>query len=180
MATEFLNIVNHQFKQIWAIEPDGDNLAQLHQCVDHYSPDVKKKVHILSCALGRGNRPEQFYEGLDFASQLCSFGKKTIDVRTFDTLDISPTFIKVHLEGAEMDAVMGGSATIKKHHPMVALTVYHNRLGIWECPQTLMNEFSGQGYKYYFRLHSWHGTGAVLYLVQDGQKRQRSCDKVTC
>jgi FkbM family methyltransferase len=172
IAAEFIRTVDRQFKQLWALEPDQTNLSALRENMDKFPPALREKIHVLPYAVGRENSSRAFYAGLDFASQLCSYGGARVEVRSLDTLGICPTCMKVHLEGAEMDALLGAVNCIRKSHPLIALTVYHNRLGMWECQKTLMDEFAEEGYKFLFRLHSWHGTGAVLYLVHDSHGQE--------
>jgi FkbM family methyltransferase len=157
--------VGHRFRELWAVEPDGENFFRLRRCIDDLPVDEQRRIHLLPCAVGRENQTRRFFDSLDFASQFCTYGNVEVQVRTVDDLDVRPTFIKAHLEGAEMDAILGGINTIRKNLPLVALSVYHNRLGLWECPKTLMDTFGDCGYRFVFRLHSWHGTGAVLYLL---------------
>lgn len=164
-SERFLRLVSERFKQLWAIEPDTENLAHLRRSLNAYAPEVRQRMRVLSCAIGCENQSRTFYEGLDFASQFCSYGNTHVVVKTLDALDIKPTFIKAHLEGAEMEALISGTKTIRNHRPLIALSVYHNRLGLWECQKSLMDTFGDCGYRFLFRLHCWHGTGAVLYLL---------------
>lgn len=165
VSEKFLNLVDQEFKELWCIEPDSENLARLLELLDGYPPTTREHIHVLPKAVGRNNEVRPFFDGLDFASQICAFGDSNVEVMTLDSLGIQPSFIKAHLEGAEMDAVLGGLQTIRTYRPIVTLSVYHNRLGLWACPKALMDAFEDYGYRFKFRLHSWHGTGAVLYLL---------------
>ena len=161
----FLERVGHRFREIWAVEPDDENRARLQMWMDALPADERLRMHVLACAVGRASTTQVFFDGLDFASQFCDFGNVQVAVRRIDDLGLRPSFIKAHIEGAELDAILGGVGTIRAWRPLVTLAVYHNRLGLWECPKALMDAFRDCGYRYKFRLHSWHGTGAVLYLL---------------
>ncbi|HEX8988897.1 MAG TPA: FkbM family methyltransferase [Rhodocyclaceae bacterium] len=161
----FLDRTQRRFRKIWAVEPDPANLAELDKRLAGYPEDLRARIEVMGIAVGRSDGRERFFAGLDFASQLCPAGDGYMEVRRVDSLGLSPTFVKAHLEGAEMDALLGAAETVRRCRPLIALSVYHNRLGLWECPSALMEAFRDCGYRFLFRLHSWHGTGAVLYLV---------------
>ncbi|MFM2280519.1 MAG: hypothetical protein RLZZ444_2750, partial [Pseudomonadota bacterium] len=70
---------------------------------------------------------------------------------------------KLHLEGHELEALKGGVETMTRHRPVVAATVYHNADGLWRTAHWLQLHLAD--YRLLFRLHSWCGTGAVLYAI---------------
>lgn len=86
-----------------------------------------------------------------------------MEVTTIDALGMEPTFIKLHLEGAELAVLRGAERTLRSARPIVAATVYHNDDGIWKTPLWMMRNL--KDYRFLFRLHSWCGTGAVLYAI---------------
>jgi hypothetical protein len=61
------------------------------------------------------------------------------------------------------------------HWPMSEATVYHNDDDIWRTALWLMETLPN--YSFLFRLHSWYGTGAVIYAIpmreSDGHDRSR-------
>jgi len=162
---QFLQATGNRFKEILAIEPDIDNLLQLRAALKKLDPEINQKIHVITCAVGVQEGQRAFFDGLGYASQLCGFGQCFIEVKTIDQLNLAPTFIKLHLEGGELDAMKGGLQTLQQHMPIIATTIYHNRQGLWELPLWLMNMLPN--YRFFFRLHSWCGTGAVLYGVPD-------------
>ncbi len=52
-------------------------------------------------------------------------------------------FVKMDIEGAEVRALMGGQATIAKHHPLMALSAYHNPTDPVEVPKTVKAAWNG-------------------------------------
>ncbi|NQU34005.1 MAG: hypothetical protein HQ521_12285 [Bacteroidetes bacterium] len=161
----FIKIVNQYFREIIAVEPDNANLQKLKLCVASYPLEIRSKIKILPFVIGEECKLLNFYEGLDFASQVCKYGNTQFIAKSIDSLSLKATFIKAHLEGSEMGALLGGIQTVIEFRPLIAMTVYHNRLGLWECSKIMMDEYSKYGYRFLFRLHSWHGSGAVLYLI---------------
>ena len=159
----FMQIMENRFKEIWAIEPDMMNLSLLRAELQKFKPEIMKKIHVLACAVGAQEGRENFFHGLGYVSQLCDLGQHLVEVTTIERLGLEPTFIKLHLEGGELDAMRGGVQSLKRCRPIIAATTYHNRLGLWEVQKWLMDELTN--YKFHFRLHSWCGTGAVVYGI---------------
>jgi hypothetical protein len=79
------------------------------------------------------------------------------------------SFLKLHLEGAELEALKGGRELLRRDRPIVAATVYHNDDGIWRTPLWLIETLTD--YRFLFRLHSWCGTGAVVYAIPEERRR---------
>lgn len=165
VVPRFLQTVGNRFKEIWVIEPDTNNLRQLRAELQKLEPEIKQALHVLPCAVGAKQGNGSFFHGLGYASQLCDLGQQLIEVTTIDRLNLAPTFLKLHLEGGELDAIKGGMQTLKQYRPIIAATTYHNCQGLWELPKCLMEMLPN--YKVYFRLHSWCGTGAVVYAIPD-------------
>jgi FkbM family methyltransferase len=159
----FLRTTGNRFKEIWAIEPDKANVSQLRAELQKLDSKIEQRIHVLACAVGAREERENFFHGLGYTSQLCDLGQYPIEVTTIDQLSLAPTFLKLHLEGGELNAMQGGLQALKRFRPIIAATIYHNRLGIWEVPKWLMGNLVD--YHFLMRLHSWCGTGAVIYGI---------------
>ena len=158
----FLARTNGAFGRIVAIEPDPANRARLEAEFRRILPGASG-VSILDCALGAEAGEARFRDGLGYASQFSTTGAGQIRVQPLDALGLEPSFIKLHLEGAEFDALKGARQTLLAHHPIIAATVYHNADGVCETPLWLMQLLPD--YQFLFRAHSWCGTGAVVYAI---------------
>lgn len=158
----FLTQTKGAFRQIAAVEPDPGNQAvlkgKLRALLQHDT-----RVAVYDCALADRDGEALFHEGIGYASQLSPTGGKTVTTRRLDSLGVSPTLIKLHLEGAELAALRGARQTLIECRPIVAATVYHNDDGIWRTALWLMQTLPH--YSFLFRLHSWCGTGAVIYAI---------------
>ena len=109
--------------------PRQPRAARRRTSIAGWARAARAAVH--DCALSDDEGEALFHDGLDYASQLSSTGRMRVMRRRLDALDLAPTFIKLHLEGAELPALKGARATLLKHRPIVAATVYHNDDGIW-------------------------------------------------
>ncbi|MBO1224507.1 MAG: FkbM family methyltransferase [Candidatus Scalindua sediminis] len=160
----FLEIVKNRYKEIFAIEPDKENLIKLRSRLKKYMSPDKGNIHLLECSLGSEAKKERFYHGLGFASQFSELGQTEVEVKCLDDLSVPATFIKLHIEGWEDNAISGSLETIRAHRPILTITAYHKRNGLWALPFQVM-VCCLDNYAFYFRLHSWHGTGAVIYAI---------------
>mgnify|MGYP001596939657 CR=1 FL=1 len=160
ITEKFLKTVNNKYKKIYAVEPDASNLEVLKARLK----DVPN-ITIIKHALSDKNSEERFYQGFNFASKLSKNGSSLIKTITLDSLKIPATFIKMHLEGGELDALKGAVNTISKYCPIIAVTIYHNSDGAWKTPLFLMD--NTKNYKYYIRSDSWGGTGVVFYAAPE-------------
>jgi FkbM family methyltransferase len=154
------------YRHVVAIEPDPDNRARLGQ-----ASNGNGRITIYDFALAEDEGKATFHVGLGYASQLSATGRMQVTTRPVDALGLSPTFVKLHLEGAELAALKGARQTLQASRPIVAVTVYHNADGIWRTPLWLMENLPR--YRFLFRAHSWCGTGAVVYAIPDEREASR-------
>jgi FkbM family methyltransferase len=99
------------------------------------------------------------------ASRLADYGNVCVDVTSIDDLlDGKPvTFIKMDIEGAEIEALKGAAKSIKKYKPKLAICAYHEMGDFIEIPM-LINELN-PGYRLYLRHYSPGRRNTVCYAV---------------
>jgi FkbM family methyltransferase len=153
----FLSHTNYKYKNIYAIDGDESSLEILKRNLKEV-PNLKALSAVLAASCGQ----LKFSNNLGYVSQVSSLGSARL-ATTLDQLDTTPTYIKMHLEGYELNVLHGGINTISKYRPMMAITAYHNSDGIFELLKWLINNLDN--YKIYTRLHSWCGTGYVIYCM---------------
>jgi FkbM family methyltransferase len=163
VSLRFMNIVHNRFSKVCAIEPDRHNVKVLRAKFADVKVSAPQGIEVIECALGKQAGSVKFFHGLGYASQFSSITQEVAVVRTLDDMDIPATFIKLHLEGWECGALQGGMRMINKYRPILATTTYHKRNGLWQLPVLLMKGL--EDYVFLFRLHSWMGTGSVLYAI---------------
>ena len=160
VSRAFIKLTKGKFKHISAIEPDKFNREVLQNELP-----TDKRIKIWPYALSNVSGIANFHEGLGYSSQLSTTGKTYVITYPIDLLNLSPTFIKLHLEGTELAALKGAKRTLLTKRPIIAATVYHNEDGMWETPLWLMENLSD--YRFLFRQHCWCGTGAVIYAIPE-------------
>ena len=71
--------------------------------------------------------------------------------------------VKMDIEGAEAEAIIGATELIKTSSPVLAICLYHKPKDLWELP-LLINEIN-PNYDMYLRLYGSMGLELVLYCV---------------
>lgn len=74
-----------------------------------------------------------------------------------------PNFIKMDIEGAEEQALLGAEKIIRQYHPTLAISIYHRHDDLWRLPQLIKNFYPD--YELYIRHHFWGPWETVLYCV---------------
>ena len=156
---EFLNL-KIPFSKYYLFEPDSDliNLAK------EVSED--SRIILIEKGLYSSNQTLLFSKTNDFGGSICDNGDISIEVVALDEvlIDCEVNFIKMDIEGAELDALKGAENIIKKYSPVLAICVYHKPEDYLEILNYIRSINSG--YKYYLR-HYFNGqTETVLYAIK--------------
>lgn len=75
------------------------------------------------------------------------------------------TFIKMDIEGSELEALKGCRRTIEMYHPKLAVCVYHREEDIFEIPKFILECY--QGYRFFLRHYAHSASETVLYAIPD-------------
>ena len=102
----------------------------------------------------------------DTANRISEFGSIMIAVDKIDNIVPEQTrvdFIKMDIEGSELNALKGAENIIKRDHPMLAICVYHKRDDLLTIPQYIMSLHDG--YRLYLRAYKKYASDLVLYAL---------------
>lgn len=165
VGRRFIGERQGRFRALTAIEPDQKSLHTLRQTLATLPADQSAKCGLLDAVLDDASQIRSFHAGLGYASQIAATGETRHQTATIDSLGLAPTILKLHLEGHELPALRGATATLATHRPIVMATVYHNADGLYATARWLMHTLTR--HRFLFRLHSWCGTGAVIYAIPE-------------
>ncbi len=139
-------------------EPDED---LLEQAKDISNDD---RIFYINKGLYSVNKTLSFNKSIGDGGSITLDGDKQIEVTSIDGFFKNKvSFIKMDIEGCELDALTGAKETIIKYSPTMAICVYHKAsdyLDIFNYIQALNKE-----YKFFLRHYSNYYTETVLYAV---------------
>jgi FkbM family methyltransferase len=153
-----------RFLQIVAVEPDPVNCRALENRIAGWGPSMTDRIRVEPFAVG-AERGVLTFQVTGTAGSSVGSGSDTVEVRPLDELlaGVKPTYFKFDVEGAEHDALIGGSATIRANKPALAVCLYHRPDDIWDIPllvRALVPEYS-----LHMRRYSDERWETVLYAV---------------
>jgi FkbM family methyltransferase len=159
-----------QFSSITAFEPDPANYTDACMKISD------SRVTIVRAAVSDNAGTLQFIAAGDYSSHFADYtsrddkGGKIEVVRTAkldDFLgtpnDTPPTYIKMDIEGAELEALWGARKILRDHAPVLAICAYHTSDHIWQIP--LLIHAMNPEYKLYFRRYGEGAFELVWYGV---------------
>ena len=73
------------------------------------------------------------------------------------------TFLKMDIEGAELEAIRGSKSILSKYKPKLAICVYHKKGDLLNIPNEILN--INPNYKFYMRHKSYDTLDTILYGV---------------
>jgi FkbM family methyltransferase len=151
--------------KIIAIEPDPTNFGSLYKYVASLTGDMRDRINLLPVAVGKDYGTVRFAATGQASSIVSSNGSLEVKTVPLDMIlvDNSPTFIKMDIEGAEIDALIGAHRTVGKVSPALAICVYHQADHLWRIP-LLIRSYSDQ-YKFYLRPHNEECWDLVCYAI---------------
>ena len=160
-AEQFYKISDGEYAHYYGFEPDKHNFATANKTLME-----KPNMTLIPKGLWNCETLLGFTDGLASSSRLNEASGNIIDVTALDLYfsDMAPpTFIKMDIEGAELDALRGAERTIREHKPKLAICAYHKPEDAYALPELAMG-YRGD-YKFYLRHYSNTSFDTVLYAV---------------
>ena len=153
------------FTRYIALEPDPGSFHALGFRIASLPPEIAARVSIHPCAAASTRGHVRFTAAGELSSGISSAGDVLVETAPLDELasDAAPTFIKMDIEGAEMDALEGARKVISRHHPLLAICVYHRQSDLWRIPLLIRSMWPG--YRFYLRTHEPDGWQTVCYAI---------------
>ena len=134
----FADWIGGTFRKAIAFEADPANFGALQRAVAG-DPRFRGRVTAIQAAVGRGRCKVRFAASGLASAAISDSGDTEVDCVSLDDSVIAdaPTYIKMDIEGAELDALEGARATIMRHNPLLAICTYHTQDHLWRVPLKL-------------------------------------------
>lgn len=174
-----------------AFEPDQGNFDKLSQFVKN-NLTCLKNVTLWPCGVHSSMKQMLFSSGKSEASLMTAKRDIVIQCLSLDDIipDFAPTLIKMDIEGAEYEALLGARDIIAKYRPGLAISLYHRPADLWQIPLLINEIIGGRGanaisecthsadlkrscmelpnkgsYKYFLRSHGESGFDLIMYAI---------------
>lgn len=153
----------------YCFEPDEKNILAIQKKLEPF----RGKFEIIPNALWSERQQMSLNAKGNFASSLLTEEEgsdKLSKAITIETASVDEclgdkriTFIKMDIEGAELQALKGCRKVIKSQKPRLAISVYHRLEDIWKIPELILSYYPE--YKFYLRHYSFADYDTVLYAI---------------
>lgn len=147
------------YNKIIAFEADKLNVERMRENLRGLN-----NIEILAKGVSDHSGTLYFSEEGSVFSRISDNGIR-IEVTTIDEVCNSEnvTFIKMDIEGSELDALKGAEKTIKRCRPKLAICVYHKAEDLITIPQYIQSLHPD--YKLFFRNYFAYGVDSMLYAL---------------
>ena len=144
------------FKKIYLIEPNTLHINIAKRDFEHI-----KNIEFINCGLGKvQNNTIDNNE----TQNNCNHNYHANNINTIDNLiNEKIDFLKLDIEGAEVDTIIGAKNTIKKYHPILAICIYHKASHWYEVPEEVLQ--IRNDYNIYIRHYMEGIYETVMYFI---------------
>ena len=156
----FIEKVHEKYSSYCAIEPDPTNFLKLGRYVNELKI---ANISLYEKGLWYESRILRFANTGNASSFIKEDGGTEVNVDTVDNLCPQATFIKLDIEGVELEALKGAVKTIMANRPKLAICLYHRPEHLIDVP--LFIKSLVPKYKLFLRQHARTTTDLVLYAV---------------
>lgn len=162
---DFLKKTKYQFQKIYSFELNKDIYLNLEENIKKYDKNISQKIYLFNIGISNKNQ-NCSYNDFGAGSSIDDKGHCDSEIaRLDDILERNKvTFIKMDIEGSELDALKGAYDIINNWKPNLAISIYHKMEDLWKIPMYLNS--LNLGYKIYIRHHTDYLTETVCYAIR--------------
>lgn len=132
----FIKKNNYLYKDYSIFEPDTSYNQDIIGKIKNYHME---NVKLYNIALGDSTGKVRLHNYANENSVITEDGEITANCEKLDMFidKISPTFIKIDVEGYEQKLIEGAKDTLQKYQPVIAIAIYHTEEDLWKIPTRL-------------------------------------------
>jgi FkbM family methyltransferase len=161
------------FRRYFAMEPDPLSRDRLEMSLAELDAEISDRIQVLPYSVSNFTGTGTFSASGSLSSALAE-GIGSMPVQCVRIDDLQPelgghdlTFLKMDVEGSELDALAGGSESLRRLQPLIAIATYHRQDHLWRVPLAI-SELSSD-YRYHLRPHNEEGWDLILYAVPESR-----------
>ncbi len=159
-TSDFIEWCNNDYEQIYVFEPDKSNIQKCRKWIYDKNDE---RIQLIDKGTYDFEGSVSFNSTGDGGAAITDKAGDTIDVTTIDNIVDGKrvSYIKMDVEGSELETLKGAEKTIRKYKPRLAVCVYHKPLDIIELPIYILQ--LNPDYKFYMRHYASNYCETVLY-----------------
>ena len=152
------------FRGALALEADPANFARLEHTIGA-DERLRGRVRPLAKAVFRESGTLRFAASGIGNAAISDAGDVEVECAALDDLldGESPTYIKMDIEAAEMDALQGAAGVLRRARPSLAICAYHLQDHLWRVPLRIREMLPDA--RLAMRLHCTDGFDLVCYAI---------------
>ena len=153
------------FGKILAYEPDPKNFAHLENYLAKLPSSTQNKISARRLAVGATKGTVRFEADGTVGSKVSSQGEVEVECDALDAIldGCNPTYIKMDIEGAELDALQGVRKLMQRNCTTWAVCLYHKPADLWQIPLFIASQ--SNDYSLFLRKHNGEFWDTVCYAV---------------
>lgn len=162
-SIDFVQWANKGYRKIYAFEPDPQCYKRVQEKINKMNSDFSSKIELVNKGLSSANGTLEFpaeYKGSGIYEREEMIPVEVVSLDSYLSGE-EVTFVKMDVEGAEMDVLQGMRETILCHKPKLAVCIYHKYEDIFRISSYLLDLVPE--YKFYLRHYNSNETEAVLF-----------------
>ncbi len=162
-TAEFLKVCKG-LKKAYAFEPDGDNFKKCEKRIKEDGGNLPETV-LLPYGTWSSSTELHFHATADGCSRIGE-GETVIKTSAIDQAVLPQdkiTFIKMDVEGAELESLKGAENVIRRDRPKLAICIYHKAEDMITLPVFIKGLVPE--YKFYLRSYSNGDNEMILYAI---------------
>jgi FkbM family methyltransferase len=150
-------------KEAHAFEPDPGNVEAFRRRFELAGGTGAIQIHPVALSDHAG--VVRFAAEGQLSSASAPQGNLIVPCGRLDDLlpNVKPTFLKLDIEGAELEALKGAERILTQQRPRLAVCAYHRQAHLWELPLCLQGLRPGS--RLQLRSHGTEGWELVLYAT---------------
>lgn len=147
-----------KFEKVYLFDPSDNNLKLAKENLKNYK-------NVKYCTFGLSNKEQKvLFEENGSCSRVAPNGGFEIQLKKLDDVFSGmATFIKMDIEGGEVDALKGAKEVILRCHPRLAVAVYHNAEDLRVIPELVLS-IRGD-YSIYLRHYTEGLVETVMFFI---------------
>lgn len=154
------------YEFIVAFEPDKYNFSKLQKYVQK-EERFKNKVFCYQVGTWNEKTELHFRSNTEEACMIREDGDTVIKTECIDSIvgENKVSYIKMDVEGAELNSLKGAEQVIEREHPRLAISIYHSEEDMIQIIEYIKRQYPF--YKLYVRHYTYFFADTVLYAIEE-------------